>query len=68
MKRYGSIECLVPFCGEDDCFEHVRRCKGYTARLDKEDPEPMEIIEYLTKLEDERVKRFKRSLINFKTL
>ena len=68
MKRYGSIECLVPFCGEDDCFEHVRRCQGYTARLDKEDPEPMEIIEYLTKLEDERVKRFKRSLINFKTL
>mgnify|MGYP001162975371 FL=1 len=68
MKRYGSIECLVPFCGEDDCFEHVRRCQGYTARLDKADPEPMEIIEYLTKLEDERVKRFKRSLINFKTL
>ena len=68
LKKYGSYECLVPFCREDDCFDHVRKCRGYTASLTKDDPEPMEIIEYLTELEEERVKRFKRSLINFKSL
>ena len=67
LKRYGSYECLVPFCKEDDCFDHVRKCKGYSAQLLKDDPEPMEIIDYLTKLEEERVKRFRRSLVNFKS-
>lgn len=67
LKRYGNYECLMPFCREDDNFEHVRRCQGYSAKLTKDDPEPNEIIEFLTKLEEERFKKFKRSLINFKT-
>ena len=67
LSRYGSFECLVPFCKEEDSFEHVKMCPGYTASLTKSDPEPSEIIEYLTQLEEERVKRFKKSLINFKT-
>ena len=67
LSRYGSFECLVPFCKEEDSFEHVKRCPGYTASLKSDDPEPHELIEYLTQLEEERVKRFKKSLINFKT-
>ena len=67
LSRYGSYECLVPFCKEEDSFDHVRVCPGYTASLKKESPEPFELIEYLTQLEEERVKRFKKSLINFKT-
>ena len=68
LKRYGSFECLVPFCKEEDSYEHVRRCPGYSTQLKKDDPEPHEIISYLTILEEERFKKFKRSLINFKTL
>ena len=68
LKKYGSFECLVPFCKEDDEYNHIRRCRGYTAQLVKDDPEPNEIIAYLTELEEERRKRFKRSLVNFRTL
>ena len=67
LKKYGSYECLVPFCREDDSLEHVQKCPGYTARV-KDGAGPYEFIEYLTELELERNKRFNRSLINFKTL
>ena len=68
LKRYGSFQCLVPFCNEDDSYEHVRKCPGYSSQLLKDDPEPNEIISFLTCLEEERNKKFKRSLINFRTL
>ena len=68
MRKYGSIECLVPFCREDDSYDHVRVCKGYTAQLKEDDPDPFKRIEYLTELEEERRKRFRRSLINHKVV
>lgn len=68
MRKYGSIQCLVPFCPEDDSFEHVRTCKGYTAQLQDDDPDPFKRIDYLTDLEEERRKRFRRSLINHKVV
>ena len=67
LKKYGSYECLVPFCKEDDTLVHVQTCPGYTARV-KEGASPYEFIDYLAELELERNKRFNRSLINFKTL
>ena len=62
-----SIDCLVPYCREPDSLEHVKVCKGYTAKV-KEDAGPYEFIEYLAELELERNKTFRRSLTNFKTL
>ena len=67
MKKYGSVECLVPFCKEDDSLSHVQVCPGYTAKV-KDGAGPYEFIDYLSELELERNKRFNRSLINFKTL
>ena len=67
IKKYGSTECLVPFCREPDSLDHVSKCRGYTAKL-KEDAGPYELIEYLAELEQERTKTFRKSLINFKTL
>ena len=67
MKKYGSVECLVPFCKEDDSLSHVQVCPGYTAKV-KDGASPYEFIDYLAELELERNKRFNRSLINFKTL
>ena len=67
LKKYGSYECLVPFCKEDDSLEHVKVCKGYSTKY-KDDAGPYEFIDYLAELELERNKTFRRSLINFKTL
>ena len=68
MRKYGSIKCLVPHCQENDELSHVRVCDGYTAQMKDDDPDPFERIEYLAELEEERMKRFRRSLINHKTL
>ena len=68
MRRYGSIKCLVPFCQEDDSYNHVRICRGYTAQLPDDDPDPYKRIDYLVELEEERRTRFKRSLINHKVI
>ena len=68
MRKYGSIKCLVPHCQENDELSHVRVCDGYTAQMKDDDPDPFERIEYLAELEEERRKRFRRSLINHKTL
>lgn len=67
MSRYGSIQCLVPHCGEDDELNHVKTCDGYSSRV-KDDAGPYEFIDYLASLELERNTRFRKSLINFKTL
>ena len=67
LKKYGSYECLVPFCREDDELEHVKLCPGYTSRV-KDDAGPHEFINYLAELELERNKRFRKSLVNYKTL
>ena len=67
MKKYGSVECLVPFCREPDSLEHVKECKGYSSKVD-EGAGPYEFIDYLAELELERNKTFRKSLINYKTL
>ena len=67
LKKFGSYECLVPHCREEDSLEHVRTCDGYSSRL-KDSAGPYELIDYLAELELERNKRFRKSLINFKTL
>ena len=67
LKKYGSVECLIPFCKEEDSLSHVQNCKGYSSKL-KEGASPYEFIDYLVELEAERNKKFNRSLINFKTL
>ena len=67
LSKYGSYECLIPFCKEDDSLEHVQVCEGYTSRF-KEGDGPYKFIDYLVELEGERNKKFNKSLINFKTL
>ena len=67
LSKYGSYECLIPFCKEDDSLDHVKTCPGYSSRL-KDDAGPYEFIDYLCELEIERNKKFNRSLVNFKTL
>ena len=67
LKKYGSVECLVPHCREMDELNHVKECDGYTARL-RDDAGPYEFIDYLAELELERNQKFNKSLINHKTL
>ena len=54
-------------CGDEDSFEHVQVCPGYTSRL-KDAPGPYDMIEYLVDLENERLGKFNRSLANHKKL
>ena len=66
IKKYGSTECLVPFCKEEDSWEHIQECPGYTSRL----PNgwgPYQLIDYLVSLESERNRTFNKSLINFRS-
>lgn len=67
LRRYGNFKCLVPMCSGDDELSHVRECTGYTSRL-KDDAGPYDIINYLSELEYERLSKFRRSLVNCKTL
>ena len=67
MKKYGSVECLVPACGGEDSLEHVKQCFGYYTRW-RDDAGPYDIIEYLVALEYERAGRFNRSLLNHRVL
>ena len=67
MKKYGSVACLEPSCHEDDTLQHVNTCHGYSARL-KDDAGPYEIIEYLVELENERFRKYRRSLLNHRVL
>ena len=67
MKKYGSVECLEPSCHEEDTLEHVNTCHGYSSRL-KDDAGPYEIIEYLVSLDEERFRKYRRSLVNHRVL
>ena len=67
MKKYGSVNCLVPACLEPDSLSHVNTCHGYTSRL-KDDAGPYQIIEYLLELETERCRKFNKSLLNHRVI
>ena len=67
LKKYGSTQCLEPACMEDDTLEHMNQCFGYQTKL-KDDAGPYEIIEYLVELDQERMRKFRRSLLNHRIL
>ena len=67
LKKYGSTNCLVPACLEPDSLSHVNSCHGYSSRL-KDDAGPYQVIEYLTELEEERCKKFNKSLLNHRVV
>ena len=61
IKKLGTIECLVPGCGQEDSLEHVQECYGYSTKF-KDNFSPMEWIEYLNNLDLERFSKYKTSL------
>ena len=67
IKKYGSIKCLEPACPDNDSLEHVKTCFGYSSRL-KEEAGPYEIIDFLVELDTERMKKFRKSLMNHRVL
>ena len=67
LKKYGSTNCLVPACLGPDSLAHVNECPGYSSRL-KDDAGPYQIIEYLTELENERCRKFNKSLLNHRVI
>ena len=67
VKKYGGYQCLVKGCNEPDSFEHIKECFGYSTKL-KKGASPYEFIDFLVKLEGERVKNFNKSLVNFRVL
>ena len=61
LKKIGTIECLVPGCGQDDSLEHVKQCHGYSTKF-RDDFSPMELVEYLSQLDNERFTRYRTSI------
>ena len=66
LARYGTTECWVPGCCQQDNLEHVKQCYGYSAKL-KESGDPMDLVLYLNELDIERFKKFKTSLVHYDT-
>ena len=67
-KKYGSTQCWVPGCTGVDTFDHVREtCQGYTTKQGKDKGIEDEFIEFLYELNQERVSRFRTSLVNWKS-
>ena len=64
MKRYGTIECVVPGCGQPDTLQHAMECYGYVTKF-KEGGSPHEWVEFLSELDLERFKKYKTSLTRF---
>ena len=65
-KKYGGTQCLVKGCVEEDSWQHVQECHGYTSRL-KKGWGPYDLINYMVELENERNRKHNRSLINFRS-
>ena len=67
IKKYGSINCLEPACTGIDSLEHVKTCFGYSTRF-KDEAGPYEIIDTLVELDNERMRKFRKSLMNHRVL
>ena len=64
--KYGNILCPVPDCGENDTADHVLLCKGYDANAvggDVRDAGDMAIADRLVKINNERVTKYRMSLL-----
>ena len=66
LKRYGSIECVVPGCHQDDTLEHALECYGYSTKF-KEGGSPHEWAKFLSDLDVERFRKYRTSLTRFNT-
>ena len=61
MRKFGTIECVVPGCGQDDTLSHAHECCGYSTKY-REDFNPHEWVEYLSQLDLERFSKYKTSI------
>ena len=61
MRKFGTIECVVPGCGQDDTLSHAHECYGYSTKY-REDFNPYEWVEYLSQLDLERFSKYKASI------
>ena len=62
LKKFGTTECVVQGCGQEDTLDHAKECYGYDTKF-RDDFSPMELVEYLSKLDLERFSKYKTSLI-----
>ena len=62
LKKFGTTECVVPGCVQEDTLIHAQECYGYTTKF-KEGFSPMEWVEYLSNLDLERFSKYRTSLI-----
>ena len=61
MRKFGTIECVVPGCGQVDTLSHAHECFGYSTKY-REDFNPLEWVEYLSQLDLERFSKYKSSI------
>ena len=67
-QKYGSTQCWVPGCTGVDTYSHVTEtCQGYITKQGKDVGKQSDLIDFLYQLNRERVKRFKTSLVNWKS-
>ena len=65
MKKFGSIQCLVPGCTGKDTLRHVLyECQGYNVKQ-KHDGSVEDFVDTLFDLNQARWRRFRTSLINW---
>ena len=67
-RKYGSTQCWIAGCTGVDTLEHVMEtCQGYQTKQGKDVGIKTEFINFLHELNRERIKRFKTSLVNWKS-
>ena len=64
LKKYGTLECVVPGCCQEDTLEHAKTCYGYDTKY-RDDMSPQEWVTYLSDLDIERFRKYKTSLIKY---
>ena len=64
LKKYGTLECVVPGCCQLDTLDHAMQCYGYSTKY-KEGSSPTAWFEYISALDLERFQKYKTSLIKY---
>ena len=68
IKKFGSTQCLVPACTGQDSLQHIiYECQGYETKVVKDKGISSEFIDYLFKLNRERIVKYRTSMVNWKS-
>ena len=68
LKKFGTVQCIIPACTGRDSLDHIlNECQGYLSKPNKDNGVLSDFIDYLFRLNRERITRFGTSMVNWKS-